>query len=53
MENKPGIDIEKINFDENGEVQILDEALLDEVDAGRLSELADNEGGGCNTNCSC
>ena len=45
IKKKEGIDIDKIKIDQNGEVEGLDDDLLDTISAG----LRGNEG--CNYNC--
>ena len=43
MENKDGIKVEGVTFDQNGEVAGLDDAVLDEVSAGVGAGTPDEE----------
>ena len=43
MENKDGIKVEGVTFDQNGEVAGLDDAVLDDISAGTGVGAPDEE----------
>lgn len=52
VESKEGIDIEKVTFDENGEVVGLDDTVLADISGGLASEEeVITNGSGCNQGC--
>jgi hypothetical protein len=52
VKQETGVDIERVTFDENGELIGLDEAALDDV-AGGLAVADSNKGCGNSVNGSC
>lgn len=51
-----GIDTSKIDFNDNGEVQILDEQLLEDVVGGvdtANDDMEEAANGNCGGNCGC